>query len=75
LWLSIFGIRGEAYLLGIIELTTAALLAAGAFIPILSALGSLMADVGEHQSNGRPRSVRPSSVLCKSQRRLLSVYR
>src|SRR4051794_36916677 len=37
-WLSIFGIRGEAYLLGIIELTTAALLAAGAFIPILSAL-------------------------------------
>jgi uncharacterized membrane protein YkgB len=41
-WLSIFGIRGEAYLLGIIELTTAALLAAGAFIPILSALGSLM---------------------------------
>jgi uncharacterized membrane protein YkgB len=41
-WLSIFGIRGEADLLGIIELTTAALLAAGAFIPILSALGSLM---------------------------------
>ena len=40
-WLSIFGIRGEANLLGIIELTTAALLAAGAFIPILSALGSL----------------------------------
>src|SRR5262249_19977971 len=30
-WLSIFGIRGEAYLLGIIELTTAAILAAGAF--------------------------------------------
>ena len=41
-WLSIFGIRGEAYLLGIIELTTAALLAAGAFIPVLSALSSLM---------------------------------
>ena len=41
-WLSIFGIRGEAYLLGIIELATAALLTAGAFIPILSALGSLM---------------------------------
>ena len=37
-----FGIRGEANLLGIIELTTAALLAAGAFSPILSALGSLM---------------------------------
>jgi uncharacterized membrane protein YkgB len=41
-WLSVFGIRGEAYLLGTIELTTAALLAAGAFIPILSAVGSLM---------------------------------
>ena len=41
-WLSVFGIRGEAYLLGVIELTTAALLAAGAFIPVLSALGSLI---------------------------------
>lgn len=41
-WLSIFGIRGEAYVLGIIELTTAALLTVGAFIPILSALGSLI---------------------------------
>src|SRR3984957_2897329 len=41
-WLSIFGIRGEAYVLGIIELTTAVLLAAGAFIPILSALSALM---------------------------------
>lgn len=41
-WLSIFGIRGEADLLGTIELTTAALLAAGAFVPFLSALGSLM---------------------------------
>lgn len=41
-WLSIFGIRGEAYLLGVVELTTAVLLAAGAFIPVLSAIGSLM---------------------------------
>jgi uncharacterized membrane protein YkgB len=41
-WLAVFGIRGEADLLGTIELTTAALLAAGAFIPILSALGALM---------------------------------
>jgi uncharacterized membrane protein YkgB len=41
-WLSIFGIRGEAYLLGVIELTTAVLLAVGAFIPLLSAIGSLM---------------------------------
>jgi uncharacterized membrane protein YkgB len=41
-WLSILGVRGEAYLLGVIELTTAVLLAAGAFVPVLSALGSLM---------------------------------
>lgn len=41
-WLSILGINGEAYLLGGIELTIAALLVAGAFIPFLSALGSLM---------------------------------
>ena len=41
-WLAVFGIRGEAYLLGVIELTTAVLLVAGAFVPILSAIGSLM---------------------------------
>lgn len=41
-WLSIFGLRGEAYLLGITEFIIAALLAAGALNPILSALGSLM---------------------------------
>jgi uncharacterized membrane protein YkgB len=41
-WLSIFGVSGEAYVLGVIELTTAVLLAAGAFIPILSALSALM---------------------------------
>jgi uncharacterized membrane protein YkgB len=41
-WLGILGIRGEAYLLGMIELTTALMLIAGAFVPILSALGSLM---------------------------------
>jgi uncharacterized membrane protein YkgB len=41
-WLSIFGIRGEAYVLGVVELTTAVLLAVGAFIPLLSAIGSLM---------------------------------
>lgn len=39
-WLSIFGVRGEADLLGVIELTTAALLAAGAFSPIASAVGA-----------------------------------
>jgi uncharacterized membrane protein YkgB len=41
-WLSIFGVRGEANLLGGIELTTAALLAIGAFSPFVSALGSLI---------------------------------
>src|ERR1700688_909683 len=41
-WLSVFGLRGEANLLGVVELCIAALLAAGAFSPILSAIGSLM---------------------------------
>jgi uncharacterized membrane protein YkgB len=41
-WLSVFGLRGEAYFLGVAELGIAALLAAGAFSPILSATGSLM---------------------------------
>lgn len=41
-WLSLFGLRGEAYFLGVVEFAIAALLAAGAFSPILSAVGSLM---------------------------------
>src|ERR1700754_4216644 len=41
-WLSVFGLRGEAYVLGVAEFTIAALLVAGAFSPILSAVGSLM---------------------------------
>lgn len=41
-WLSVFGIRGEAYVLGVTELCIAALLVAGAFSPVLSAVGSLM---------------------------------
>src|SRR5215467_10873723 len=41
-WLSIFGFRGEAYFLGIVEFGIATLLVAGAFSPILSAVGSLM---------------------------------
>ncbi len=41
-WLSVFGERGEAYILGVIELSTATLLGIGAFNPFLSALGSLM---------------------------------
>src|SRR3954471_17451096 len=41
-WLLLFGFRGEAYVLGVVEFVIAALLAAGAFSPILSAVGSLM---------------------------------
>ena len=41
-WLSVLGVRGEAYLLGVVELSTAVLFAAGAFSPFISALGSLM---------------------------------
>jgi uncharacterized membrane protein YkgB len=41
-WLSVFGLRGEAYVLGVTEFLIAALLVAGAFSPILSAIGSLM---------------------------------
>jgi len=41
-WLSVFGLRGEAYFLGVAEFVIAALLAAGAFSPALSALGSFM---------------------------------
>jgi uncharacterized membrane protein YkgB len=41
-WLSVFGLRGEAYVLGVAEFGIAVLLAAGAFSPLLSAIGSLM---------------------------------
>lgn len=41
-WLSVFGLRGEAYVLGVAEFVIAALLAAGSFSPVSSALGSLM---------------------------------
>src|SRR5215471_18042304 len=41
-WLSLFGFRGEASFLGVVEFVIAALLAAGAFNPLLSAIGSLM---------------------------------
>jgi uncharacterized membrane protein YkgB len=41
-WLSLFGLRGEAYFLGVVEFGIAALLVAGAFSPIMSAIGSLM---------------------------------
>ncbi|SEE26218.1 DUF417 family protein [Bradyrhizobium erythrophlei] len=41
-WLSVFGLRGEAYVLGVTEFGIAVLLAAGAFSPVLSAIGALM---------------------------------
>ena len=41
-WLSIFGLRGEAYVLGVAEFVIAALLVAGAFSPLLSAIGAMM---------------------------------
>jgi len=41
-WLSLLGLRGEAYFLGVTEFVIAALLVAGAFNPLLSALGSLL---------------------------------
>ena len=41
-WLSVLGQRGEAYFLGVAEFVIAALLVAGAFNPLLSALGSLL---------------------------------
>jgi len=41
-WLSVLGLRGEAYFLGVTEFVIAALLVAGAFNPILSAVGSFL---------------------------------
>lgn len=41
-WLSVLGLRGEAYFLGVAEFAIAALLVAGAFSPMLSALGSFL---------------------------------
>jgi uncharacterized membrane protein YkgB len=38
----VLGLRGEAYFLGVAEFVIAALLVAGAFNPLLSALGSLL---------------------------------
>jgi len=41
-WLSIFGLRGEAYFLGTFELLTALALALGSWKPLLSLIGSAM---------------------------------
>jgi uncharacterized membrane protein YkgB len=42
-WLSVFGVRGEAKIIGTIELTTAAVLIIGSVIPMASAVGAAMA--------------------------------
>jgi reactive chlorine resistance protein C len=42
-WLGVFGVRGEARIVGTIELTTAAALILGSMIPAASALGAAMA--------------------------------
>jgi len=42
-WLSVLGVRGEAKVIGTIELTTAAVLIIGSMIPIASAVGVAMA--------------------------------
>jgi uncharacterized membrane protein YkgB len=41
-WLGMFGMQGQSYFVGVIELSTAAALTLGAFRPIFSALGALM---------------------------------
>lgn len=42
-WLhALFGIQGASYVIGVIELSTAAALIAGAFLPLFSALGAAM---------------------------------
>lgn len=42
-WLSMFGTQGQSYFIGVIELLTGLALIVGAFRPMLSALGALMA--------------------------------
>lgn len=45
-WMNVaFGVQGASYVIGMIELSTAAALLAGAFIPFFSALGALMSTV------------------------------
>jgi len=42
-WLhSLFGVQGASYVIGVLELSTAAALIAGAFVPMFSALGAAM---------------------------------
>lgn len=41
-WLGLFGMQGQSYLIGVVELSTALVLILGAFRPFFSALGALM---------------------------------
>lgn len=41
-WLGMFGMQGQSYFIGVIELSTALVLILGAFRPVFSALGALM---------------------------------
>ena len=41
-WLGVFGVRGEAKIVGSIELTTAALLVIGSTVPVASALARVL---------------------------------
>jgi uncharacterized membrane protein YkgB len=42
-WLGVFGVRGQAKIIGTIELTTATVLIIGSVVPLASALGAAMA--------------------------------
>ena len=42
-WLGMFGTQGQSYFIGVIELSTALALTVGAFRPLFSALGAVMA--------------------------------
>jgi uncharacterized membrane protein YkgB len=45
-WMNVaFGIQGASYVIGVIELSTAAALIAGAFLPIFSALSAAMSTI------------------------------
>ena len=45
-WMNVaFGIQGASYVIGVIELSTAAALLTGAFVPLLSALGAAMSTI------------------------------
>ena len=80
-WLGMLGTKGQSYLIGVVELATGLVLILGAFRPILSALGAVMASatylitltffittpgVGEQTAGGFPViSVVPGQFLLK----------